>query len=96
MDKKGVPHSIFDERRKEDFDSLFIKDVHTIFAWGVGKNLQELAEKAIETINIKNPIGLEKTGLKWAFYHPLPQNYSKQKEWVDNITKQLNNNASMP
>ena len=87
MDKKGVSHSVFDDRRKEDFDSLFVKGVPVLFAWGVDKSLQQLAEKAIESINIDNPIGMKKEGLDWAYYHPLPQNYGKQKEWVDEIIK---------
>ena len=35
----GISHSIFDVNRKADFDSLFIKNVPVIFAWGVSKNL---------------------------------------------------------
>ena len=89
MDSIGIPHSIFDDRRKDDFDSLFVKGVPVLFAWGVGKELKELAEKAIESINIDNPIGMKKEGLEWAFYHPLPQNYKKQQEWVESITKSL-------
>ncbi len=91
MDKKDIAHSVFDDRRKEDFDSLFVKRVPVLFAWGVGKSLQQLAEKAIESINIDNPIGMKKEGLEWAYYHPLPQVYKKQKEWVEEITEQIKN-----
>ncbi|MCA0933918.1 hypothetical protein LCM02_15760 [Lutimonas saemankumensis] len=90
MDKKGIAHSIFDDRRKDDFDSLFIKDVPVLFAWGVGKELKILAEKAIEAIDNDNPIGLKKEGVDWAYYHPLPQNFQKQDEWVDNIIEAYN------
>ena len=87
MDKKGIAHSIFDDRRKADFDSLFVKDIPVIFAWGVGNGLKELAEKAIHRINDKKAIGVEKEGVDWAYYHPLPQVYKKQIEWVDEIIK---------
>ncbi len=85
MDKKGIAHSIFDTSRREDFDSLFIQGVPVIFAWGVSKKLKNLAENAIETIDDDNAIGLLKKGSDWAYYHPLPQVYNKQKEWVENI-----------
>lgn len=89
IDNKGISHSIFDVKRKNDFDSLFIKNVPVIFAWGVSKNLQYLAENAIKVIDADNPIGLAKDGFKWAYYHPLPQNYFKQQEWMESITSLL-------
>lgn len=90
MDQKSIPHSILDPRRRKEFNSLFAKGVPVLFAWGVSKNLQELAEQAIKTINIDNPIGLNKEGVDWAYYHPLPQNFQKQDEWVDNIIEAYN------
>lgn len=94
MDQKGISHSIFDPRRRKEFDTLFVENVPIIFAWGVSKNLQELAEQAIKTINIDNPIGLNKKWHDWAYYHPLPQVYNKQVEWVEKITKSLKNNLN--
>ncbi len=90
MHNLGMSHSIFDDNRKEDFDSLFIKGVPVIFAWGVGKDLKELAEKAIYSINETNPIGIKKEAFDWAYYHPLPQNYKKQLDWCNEIIQQLN------
>ena len=87
MDKKGIAHCIFYDRRREDFKSLFIHGVPVVYAWGVSKKLRDLAEKAIETIDADNPIGIAKN--ECAYYHPLPQVYSKQKEWVNGIIKQL-------
>ena len=87
MDKKGISHSIFDASRREDFDSLFIKDVPVIFAWGVDKKLQDLAEQAIQVIGEDNPIGIAKND--WAYYHPLPQIYKKQKQWISEIISLL-------
>jgi hypothetical protein len=89
MGRKGIPHSIFDPRRRKEFNSLFIEGIPVIFAWGVGKELKILAEHAIETINIDNPIGLKKEGVEWAYYHPLPQVYKKQIEWVNKIKESL-------
>ena len=82
-----IAHSIFDESRSNDFDKLFVKNIPVIFAWGVNKNLKELANLAINKIGIKKSFGLKKEGFDFAYYHPLPQNYNKQKEWVENITK---------
>ena len=89
MDKKGISHSIFDARRKADFDSLFIKGIPVLNTWGVSKNLQRLAENALKAIDTKNPIGLAKDGCEWAYYHPLPQNYTKQLEWIERVKLSL-------
>ena len=94
LDQQGIPHSLFDSRRRNEFDALFIKNVPVIFAWGVNKNLQKLAEKAIQIISVDNPIGLNKAGTDWAFYHPLPQNFQKQLEWVEKIVEALKNSKN--
>ncbi|WP_426065231.1 hypothetical protein [Flavobacterium sp. DSP2-3-1] len=86
---KNIHHSIFCEERKEDFNKLFIKDIPVIFAWGVNRNLFELAALAKERIGLVNVSGLKKEGEEYAYYHPLPQNYNKQKEWVINITETI-------
>ncbi len=90
LDAKGIPHSIFDTKRKNDFDSLFTQNIPVIFAWGVDKKLQFWAEKAINAMRVSNPAGIVKKGLGWAYYHPLPQNYNKQKEWVSGIISLIN------
>lgn len=89
MDNIIISHSIFDASRRQDFDALFIKGVPVIYAWGVDRKLQDLAEKAIQVIGEDNPIGLLKEGVDWAYYHPLPQVYKKQIEWVEAIIKSL-------
>lgn len=91
LDQQGIPHSLFDSRRRNEFDALFIKNVPVILAWGVNKKLQKLAEKAIEIISVDSPVGLNKVGTSWAYYHPLPQNFQKQLEWVDKIIEALKN-----
>lgn len=86
MDELDISHSIFDDKRKEEFDSLFVRDdVPVLVAWGVSKNLKELAEKAMYRINDYNMVGLKKEGVDWAYYHPLPQNYQKQQDWVNKV-----------
>jgi hypothetical protein len=89
MDKLNIAHSIFNESRKVDFIKLWINNVPVIFGWGVNPKLKNLALKAIEKTNVSNPIGIQKTNFNWAYYHPLPPNNKKQKEWVQKISKQL-------
>jgi hypothetical protein len=89
FETKNIHHSIFCEERKEDFNKLFIKDIPVIFAWGVNRNLFELAALAKERIGLVNVSGLKKEGEEYAYYHPLPQNNNKQKEWVINITETI-------
>jgi hypothetical protein len=88
--EKVIAHSIFDDRRTNEFDELFVRNVPLIFGWGVNGNLKELAEVAIEKIGNTDPIGLKKEGVKYGYYHPLPQIHIKQKEWVEKITKMIN------
>jgi len=89
FDKENIAHSIFDKRRKNDFEKYFIKGVKTIFAWGVDNSLTELAKNAINRIGNENSFGIKKTGMEYAYYHPLPPNYYKQKEWVEKLTEQI-------
>jgi len=89
LEKENIAHSIFDKRRKTDFDQYFIKGVKTIFAWGVDNSLNELARKAVNSIGNENCFGIKKNGTQYAYYHPLPPNYHKQREWVQKITEQI-------
>ena len=86
---KNISHSIFSDRRTEDFENLFVKDIPVVVAWGVSKKLEKLAENAIGKINKKNIYGLLKRGTKVLYYHPLPPNFNKQKKWVSEITIML-------
>jgi hypothetical protein len=86
----NIHHSIFSDDRWEDFDNLFIKNVPVILAWGVNNNLMELAAIAKKRIGRDaKSTGIRKVGEEYAYYHPLPQNYSKQEEWVETITNNL-------
>jgi hypothetical protein len=82
-------HSIFSDKRINDFDALFVKNIPVIFAWGVNKKLESLANKAVERINESNPIGLLKQGTRVSYYHPLPQNCYEQEKWFQEISKML-------
>ncbi len=89
FEKENIAHSIFDERRKADFNQYFIKGVKTIFAWGVDNSLTDLAKNAIKRIGNENCFGIKKDGKQYAYYHPLPPNFYKQKEWVEKLTEQI-------
>lgn len=89
LERNNISHSIFDDKRKNDFDTLFVRNVPVIFAWGVNKKLEALATKAVGRIADSNPIGIKKNGFDFAYYHPLPQIYSKQIEWVESVTKMI-------
>lgn len=89
MKRLKISHSIFAKERNFDYEKLFVKNIPVIFAWGVNKNLFELAKMTIKLIGETKPIGLNKNGYEYAYYHPLPQDYTKQKEWVDKITDMI-------
>ena len=85
-ESKAISHSIFQDSRKEDLESLYIKHMPVIYGWGVNDALTELAKSAIKKINHPNPAGLKKDGTDYAYYHPLPRIHKKQIEWVEKIT----------
>lgn len=85
-ESKSFPHSIFNVERKREFKSLFIEDVPVIYGWGVNSSLNSLAELAVKTINRDDAIGLKKLGNEYSYYHPLPQVFNDQIEWVNKIT----------
>ena len=89
MDADCISHSIFDPKRKNEFDNLWIKNTAVIFGWGVNYRLRRLAQKAIELCNTLKPLGLQKPNYSWAYYHPLPPNANIQKDWVKKVSKQL-------
>jgi len=94
LEYQNISHSIFDLKRSEDFEELFVTDIPVIYAWGVNKKLLNLAIQTINRIGETKPIGLNKEGLVYAYYHPLPQNYTKQKKWVEKITEMIKKGIS--
>ena len=89
LDKKNISHSIFEEKRTEDFEKLFVKNLPVICAWGVNEKLTPLANLTINKIKNQQIIGIKKETVTNAYYHPLPQNYTKQKEWVEKISSEF-------
>jgi hypothetical protein len=85
LERKQINHSIFSEKRNEEFIELFEKNVPVIYAWGVNKKLTGLAKIAWNRIGIDDPIGLKKENQDYSFYHPLPRNNEEQKEWIRKI-----------
>lgn len=90
LESKGIAHSIFDDSRKEDFNSLWTPNIPVIYGFGVSIHLKPLALKAIAASNTSNTYGILKPNTTWAYYHPLPPVYSKQLEWVNSINEQFN------
>jgi hypothetical protein len=89
LDTKGIAHSIFDESRKDDFNNLWVSGIPVIFGWGVSHKLKKLALKAMAVCNVQKPYGVQKPGVVHGYFHPLPPIYSKQQEWVKEVSKQL-------
>jgi len=87
-ESNAVEHSIFSENRKEDLNKLFVKGVPVIYGWGVNATLVPLAKMAMETLCVKNPLGMRKPNTEYSYYHPLPPIYAKQLEWVQHVTSQ--------
>ena len=91
MENSGIAHSIFDKRRKNDFQELFVPNVPVLLAWGVNERLRPLALKAIETLGDTKVLGIQKEASDFGYYHPLPFSTPKQKKWVEEISRQLKN-----
>lgn len=89
LEEQRISHSIFDKKRNSDYEALFVKNIPVIFAWGVNEKLSDLANLTVKRIGETKPVGLMKKGYNNAYYHPLPQNYTKQKEWVEKITEMI-------
>ncbi|WP_298288109.1 DUF1643 domain-containing protein [uncultured Lutibacter sp.] len=89
LEAKGIAHSIFETSRLEDFNKLWVSNTIVIYGWGVSNNLKPLALKAILASNTSNTYGILKPNTTWAYYHPLPPIYSKQIEWVNEVSEQL-------
>lgn len=91
FNSNNIDHSIFDSKREKDFNSLFIKNIPVIFAWGVNKKLNKLAKQAIKIVSEKKCeiIGFKKKDFDFAYYHPLPRNIKSQERWIEEILRQI-------
>lgn len=90
LKEQKIQHSIFDDARTDDFNEFFVKNRPVICAWGVNPKLSELGTMAFEKVKSEKIIGQRKESVENAYYHPLPQNYNKQKEWVELISNSIN------
>lgn len=90
VQSQSVDHSIFSSTRKSELDKLFAKNVPVIFGWGVNPALFPLAKNAVSLLPVEKPLGIKKANSEYSYYHPLPRVHSKQLEWVEILTKQLN------
>lgn len=88
LNEKKIPHSIFCQQRKKDFTKLFIPKIPVICAWGVNPKLTPIAKTAFNKIKNEKIIGIKKNS-NYSFYHPLPQNNTLQKKWVQTISNLL-------
>ena len=85
MEKERISHSIF-TREKEDIAEFIPYSIPVLFAWGVDKRLESLAIQACGQLSKHEIIGLQKEGCPYAYYHPLPQNWGKQLEWLELVS----------
>lgn len=89
LDNRGIAHSLFDDRRTDEFWANFPVGVPVVFAWGVNANLTPLAMRAAEKIAVPNPLGKAKPGEPYAYYHPLPRTAVQKEQWVELVVNQL-------
>lgn len=83
-----VEHSIFFPSRLSELKLYFVVDVPVIFGWGVDPALVPLARLAIQTLCIRNPLGILKPKTKYSFYHPLQRGRARQHWWVNSVISQ--------
>ncbi|MBA6413393.1 DUF1643 domain-containing protein [Parahaliea sp. F7430] len=93
-ESSAVEHSIFSQNRRSELEHLFVSGIPVIFAWGVNRALIPLAKQAIETLCVRNPLGILKPNTRYSYYHPLPRIYAKQLEWVQHVTSQISRTAN--
>lgn len=90
VNESGIIHSIFHENRVNEFNELYVKGIPVIYAWGINKKLIHLAKCAIKATEAESSFGWRKPKFDFAYYHPLPRSYKKQKEWYEAIESKLN------
>ena len=96
IEASKIPHSIFSEERQLELKNLFSNHAPVIYAWGVDSRLVPLALKAVKRLKVSWPIGLLKEGSTCSYYHPLPRNFDKQRDWVTKISAQLKSTFAIP
>ncbi|QOR36884.1 DUF1643 domain-containing protein [Clostridium sp. 'deep sea'] len=76
-------HSIFSDSRAEELQGLMSDKSLYLLAWGVDSKLKALANQAYDKVKHMRTFG--KLKIDNLYYHPLPQDYNKQKEWLRDI-----------
>lgn len=79
-DRNDTKHCIFDDSRQEDLEILFIKNVPTIFAWGVDSSLKKLSDLAINKLKIEKPLGVLNKYQR--YLHASPRLKSDKEHWL--------------
>ena len=90
-----IDHSIFSPSRRGELESLLVRDIPTVYAWGVHPSLLPLAQRAVDALGISAAMGIPKTGTPYAYYHPLPPVYARQLAWVRKVAAQYTNLARL-
>ncbi|NHF58281.1 DUF1643 domain-containing protein [Flavobacteriaceae bacterium TP-CH-4] len=90
LDQRNLnKHSIFSKERTKDFDTLFVKGIPVVCAWGVDEKLSHLAAMAMERIAARNILGKKKEVPYPAYYHPLPRKRTDRENWLVAISEQI-------
>ena len=86
-------HSIFNNSRENEFNTLFKTNENTkvICAWGVNTKLNPLINQCLDKIKEFNYMGLKKFGSEDKLFHPLPRRNDKQIEWVNKMLNLIKN-----
>lgn len=95
-EKSYSEHSIFHLSNTAFLNEHISSKSKFILAWGVDKKFNGLAQNAFTQIkeNFGNAkcFGLRHSKNNFGFFHPLPPNYSLQKDWVSNMYKKIYEN----
>ena len=82
-------HSIFSARRTTELHQALGRERHALLlrAWGLSRQLEPLAAKAIAVTSDYKVLGL--TDNDWAYRHPLPQRFDFQQRWLADMARQI-------
>lgn len=87
-------HSIFSDARSVELSQKIPTDGNTplVLAWGTSEKLNPLIERCLARLPQKsNVIGLLQAGKSNKYRHPHPSLQSDQREWLEQVLRQLEN-----
>ena len=93
-DAAKIDHSIFSPSRTGELESLLVRDIPIVYAWGVHTSILPLAQRAVDLVGVSAALRLPKAGTPYAYYHPLPPVYARQLAWVREVAAQLKRRAA--